>query len=211
MELLDVYDNNGNPTGRKIVRGDKSVILNENEHIAVAVIFIENNNHEFLIQKTSKEKGGHFSSTGGHVDSGETPLETIKREVYEELGINIEKDNIVDYGGIKQKGLLEHIITHCEIINQKTSKISKERFALDEDIKQIVCFNILQIGELVAHLDEPFQKEYSGMPWGDIVGMRNHVVHGYDTIDIDEVWKTSIYNIGPLMNYCREILDKNIL
>ncbi len=98
MELLDVYDNNGNVTGRKIIRGDKTAILNENEHIAVAVIFIENDNGEFLIQKTSKEKGGEFSSTGGHVDSGETPLEAIKREVKEELGINIDDEQIEDYG-----------------------------------------------------------------------------------------------------------------
>ena len=98
MELLDVYDNNGNVTGRTIIRGDKTAILNENEHIAVAVIFIENDNGEFLIQKTSKEKGGDFSSTGGHVDSGETPLEAIKREVKEELGINIDDEQIEYYG-----------------------------------------------------------------------------------------------------------------
>ncbi len=98
MELLDVYDDNGNITGRTIIRGDKTAILNENEHIAVAVIFIENDNGEFLIQKTSQEKGGKFSSTGGHVDSGETPLETIKREVKEELGVNIEQKQIEEYG-----------------------------------------------------------------------------------------------------------------
>ena len=98
MELLDIYDNKGNTTGRKIIRGDKTAILKDNEHIAIAVIFIENNNSEFLIQKTSQEKGGEFSSTGGHVDSGETPLETIKREVKEELGINIDNDLIEEYG-----------------------------------------------------------------------------------------------------------------
>ena len=54
MELLDIYDNDGNVTGRTIVRGDKTAKLNENEHIAVAVIFIENDKGEFLIQKTSK-------------------------------------------------------------------------------------------------------------------------------------------------------------
>ena len=98
MELLDVYDSNGNVTGRKIIRGDKTAVLDVNEHIAVAVIFIENDNGEFLIQKTSKEKGGEFSSTGGHVDSGETPLMSIKREVKEELGVNVDNEEIEEYG-----------------------------------------------------------------------------------------------------------------
>lgn len=98
MELLDVYDNNGNVTGRKVIRGDKTAVLEENEHIAVAVIFIENDKGEFLIQKTSKEKGGEFSSTGGHVDSGETPIMAIKREVKEELGVNIDNEQIEEYG-----------------------------------------------------------------------------------------------------------------
>ena len=98
MELLDDYDNNGNVTGKTIIRGDKNAVLNDNEHIAVAVIFIENENGEFLIQKTSHEKGGLFSSTGGHVDSGETPLVTIKREVKEELGFNVDNDQIEEYG-----------------------------------------------------------------------------------------------------------------
>ena len=98
MELLDIYDNDGNVTGRTIVRGDKTAKLNENEHIAVAVIFIENDKGEFLIQKTSKEKGGKYSSTGGHITKGETPFSTIKREVEEELGINIDNENIEEYG-----------------------------------------------------------------------------------------------------------------
>lgn len=98
MELLDIYDNFGKTTGRIIKREDKSIILNKNEHIAVAVIFIENSQGEFLMQKTSKEKGGEYSSTGGHVNAGETPLESIKREVKEEIGINIDNDNIVELG-----------------------------------------------------------------------------------------------------------------
>ena len=98
MELLDIYDNNGNKTGRTIVRGDKNAILNDNEHFAVSVIFIENDNKEFLIQKASKEKGKYYSSTGGHVNSKETPKETIIREVKEELGIDINNDEIKEYG-----------------------------------------------------------------------------------------------------------------
>ena len=49
MEMLDIYDSNGNKTGRQIVRGDRSVTLTPDEHIALAVIFIENSKGEFLI------------------------------------------------------------------------------------------------------------------------------------------------------------------
>lgn len=98
MELLDVFDNNGNKTGRVVVRGDKSVVLSDNEHIAVGVIFIENSEGKFLMQKTSLEKGGEYSSTGGHIVSGEEPIVSIKREVLEELGIDVSNDNIIELG-----------------------------------------------------------------------------------------------------------------
>jgi hypothetical protein len=85
MELLDVYDCFGNKTGRVVERGNKDEVFNDDEHIAVAIIYIENDKGEFLIQKTSKEKGGHYSSTGGHINHGEDALSAIIREVKEEL------------------------------------------------------------------------------------------------------------------------------
>ena len=129
MELLDVYDDLGNVTGRTVVRGDKSVKLNEHEHIAVAIIFIENDKGEFLIQKTSKEKGGYYSSTGGHIDSGETPLNTIKREVLEEFiiflyyikkNIDINKVKLqkeeVDYVKYMSKDEINELIENNEML-----------------------------------------------------------------------------------------------
>lgn len=100
MELLDVYDCSGNKTGRVVERGNKDEIFNDNEHIAVAIIYIENDKGEFLIQKTSKEKGGHYSSTGGHINHGEDAFSTIVREVKEELGVDISNDNIISLGHI---------------------------------------------------------------------------------------------------------------
>ena len=44
------------------------------------------------------EKGGEWSSAGGHVNSGEAPLRSIKREVFEELGIDIENDDVKGLG-----------------------------------------------------------------------------------------------------------------
>lgn len=96
MEKLDVYDEHGRRTGKVVERGNLN--LESNEHIAVAVIYLENSQGQFLIQKTSKEKGEKYSSTGGHITSGDTPLEAIKREVKEELGISIDNEPIEELG-----------------------------------------------------------------------------------------------------------------
>ncbi len=96
MELLDVYDDNGNITGEYVERGPKTKELEPHKHIAICVIFIENSKHHFLIQKTSEEKDSVFASTGGHVDKGETPANSILREVKEELGIDISNQKIIE-------------------------------------------------------------------------------------------------------------------
>ncbi len=143
MELLDVYDSHGNRTGRTVVRGDKTVKLNENEHIAVGVIFIENNKNEFLIQKTSKEKGGEFSSTGGHIDSGETPLTSIRREVKEELGINVDNDDIIEYGFIQYDMPLRFLFYLKKNINLDDVKVQKE------EVDYVEYMSIDKINELI--------------------------------------------------------------
>lgn len=97
MEYLDIYNEKKEKLNKKIKRGDK---LLDNEHILVTVIFIENNEGKYLIQKTSKEKGEKYATTGGHVLSGETPKTAIIREVKEELGLDISNENIIYIGDL---------------------------------------------------------------------------------------------------------------
>lgn len=100
MELLDVYNSNGEITGKVVERGTKDEFFGPDEHIGVAIIYIENSKGEFLMQLTSKEKGNIYSATGGHIDHGETPYETIVREVKEEIGLDISNENVIDLGHI---------------------------------------------------------------------------------------------------------------
>ena len=78
-----------------------------------------------------------------------------------------------------------------------------------KDVRDIVCFNILQIGELAKHLPSSFIDNHSGVPWKNIKGMRDWVVHGYGTIDFDTIWKTAVEDIKPLREYCESILETN--
>ena len=79
-------------------------------------------------------------------------------------------------------------------------------FALNDDIKEVVCFNLFQIGELANGLSIEFIKENNKIPWKQIIGMRNRIVHGYDTINLEIVWNTANESIPELIEYCKEIL-----
>lgn len=146
MEILDIYDNNGCLTGKTIIRGDKIVKLDNNEHIALTVIFIENSKHEFLIQKTSEEKDSVFATTGGHVQSGETPLQAIIRETYEELGIDISNEDIKELGYMLYDIPLRFIfylkkdIDINNLILQKDEVVCVKYMSIDE-ISQLIKNN----------------------------------------------------------------------
>ena len=109
----------------------------------------------------------------------------------------------------REKGLLLGIIKHCEKINEKMVNLTREEFDINEDILQIICFNIMQIGELAKNFDNTFINKYSDVPWRQIKGMRDKVAHGYGTIDKERVWNTALYDINPLLNYCNKILKDN--
>lgn len=110
---------------------------------------------------------------------------------------------------IKETGILLAIIKHCNKINEKMKGLERKKFDKDEDVVQIICFNILQIGELAKKLEPSFVSNYNAVPWGKIKGMRDKVAHGYDKIDMDRVWNTALYDINPLLEYCQTILNEN--
>ena len=110
---------------------------------------------------------------------------------------------------VKEKGLLNNIVKHCNKINEKMNGLTKEQFDKDEDVVQIICFNILQIGELAKNFTPEFLSKYNKVPWQQIKGMRDKVAHGYDTIDLDRVWFTAVEDINPLLDYCNEILSND--
>ena len=91
MELRDLYDSKKILTGEVIKKGEK---VPSGRYYITVVVFIENNQGEFLLQKRVKEKDGKWSTTGGHPKAGESSLEGIVTEIDEELGIRIKQNEL---------------------------------------------------------------------------------------------------------------------
>ena len=110
---------------------------------------------------------------------------------------------------IKTKGLLLNIVKHCKRIEEKIDNIDKETYDTNEDIKDVICFNLLQIGELVKGLELEFCNTYKDIPWNKVKGMRDRIVHGYGSMDMNRVWLTAVEDVRPLREYCEKILRDN--
>lgn len=93
-EERDLYNSNLEKTGKTYFKGDD---IPTGYYPMVVMIAIENSKGEFLMQRRSKNKGGDWGVTGGHPKAGETPIEGIVTEVKEELGININKDEVIEF------------------------------------------------------------------------------------------------------------------
>ena len=94
MELLDVYNEEGKITGKIVPRGTKKEDYNNGEHVGVVQIFIENEEGKFLLEKSAKDEGFKYLPVGGHILSGETPLQGIIRETNEEIGLDIKNEKL---------------------------------------------------------------------------------------------------------------------
>ena len=164
MELLNVYDNEGNLLDKVIPRGDKSVVLNDNEHIGVVVIFIENSKGEFLMQKTSVEKGSEYSSTGGHIDKGETPLSSIVREIKEELGIDVDSNELEYLGYL----LYDRPIRFMYYLKKDID--IKDIVVQEEEVEFVKYMSVSEIKEIISK--EEITKSH-GIIFNKILELKN--------------------------------------
>lgn len=110
---------------------------------------------------------------------------------------------------VREKGILLYIIDYCKRIEEKVIGITKQSFDENLDVCEIVCFNILQIGELAKKLSVDFITKYNEVPWKNIKGMRDKVAHDYGTIDYEQVWNAATSDIKALREYCEKILNNN--
>lgn len=124
-EKLDVYNIDKKRTG-KVIERKQGVTLNKGEYIISVQCWIVNREGKILLTQRSlnKNNGGKWEPTGGLVISGETSKQGIKRELKEEIGLEIEDNKI---------RLIKEIVEENENLNFfRDIYLIKEDINLDE-------------------------------------------------------------------------------
>ncbi len=115
MEKWDILDKNGKFTGKQITRN--RVVLAPGEYHLVVHIWVVGSDGRILIQRRSDSKPlmpGEWAATGGAAISGESSIEAARRELFEELSIEMNERNTRFIGRIlRRNSLLDIYMVRC--------------------------------------------------------------------------------------------------
>ncbi len=86
-----------------------------------------------------------------------------------------------------------------------TDEISEKDFSQNRMLILSVIKEIEIIGEAASKISEEIKLKYPEVPWKDIIGMRNRLIHGYFEVNIELVWNTVNNNLPQLLSLLQKI------
>lgn len=103
---------------------------------------------------------------------------------------------------------IEHILQECEFLLENSEKLTFEEFIEDNVLMRAFVRSLEVIGEATKYLPEEFRKKYSHIPWREIAGMRDKLIHEYFGVSYTIIWETVEKDIPKLKNQIEEIMKK---
>jgi uncharacterized protein with HEPN domain len=96
---------------------------------------------------------------------------------------------------------INKILIDLEFLIKHTKNITKDEFGKNELLIDSIMFRFIQISEHIKKFTSDFRNEHPHIPWKDIIGLRNRIVHEYGNVDLDIIYDTvkeDIYIIEKL-------------
>lgn len=108
----------------------------------------------------------------------------------------------------RDEGTLLDIAKAARAVLTFTQGLQKEQFLEDFKTQSAVLYQLIVIGEAVKRLSFELRQQHPEIPWAPMAGMRDHLIHGYDVVDWDEVWKTATRDVPDLLNKMETFLSQ---
>lgn len=100
---------------------------------------------------------------------------------------------------------LQDILEAITDIENFVANITYEEFVKDKKTLNAVVRSIEIIGEASKNLPRPLKTKYAELPWKEIAGMRDKLIHAYFGMDTETIWETIKHNIPGLKQTIQKI------
>jgi uncharacterized protein with HEPN domain len=109
---------------------------------------------------------------------------------------------------LRDSSTLEDIVRAARLAIEFKESMDREAFLKDMKPQAAVLHQLMVIGEAVKRLSDEFRSSHPEVPWGLIARMRDKLIHGYDIVDLEEVWKTTCTDIPDLLMRVEALIEK---
>jgi len=93
---------------------------------------------------------------------------------------------------------IDDILESIDHLDEYMNGVSKDTFIASHQIQDVVIRRLQIIGEATKHLPQEVKELFPEVPWKDVTGMRDIVVHDYFGVSLKQVWETATRDIAPL-------------
>ena len=93
---------------------------------------------------------------------------------------------------------LRHILDAISQIEEYTVGMDQDDFMVARLVQDAVIRQFEVIGEATKNLSSGLKELYNHVPWKDIAGMRDKLIHQYFGVDLSSVWETVVHDLPPL-------------
>ena len=94
----------------------------------------------------------------------------------------------------------------CERIVGYLRGVDKLAFLANSEKRYAIYAQLIIIGEAASRFSADYQNAHPKIPWRKMIGMRNRIVHEYDSIDWNIVWDTATTHIPGLISALQPLL-----
>ena len=104
---------------------------------------------------------------------------------------------------------LQDIIQSIQQIEKYLDEVTEDEFYQNTEKQDAVLRRLEIIGEAVKHLPHEIRDNYPDIPWRQIAGMRDIIIHEYFGITLEMVWIVATEDILDLKAKVKEIIESN--
>ena len=102
---------------------------------------------------------------------------------------------------------LRHILDAIAKIEEYLSDLDEDGFHRDYLVQDGVIRRLEIIGEATKNLSSTLRTRYAYVPWKDVAGMRDKLIHHYFGVDLEAVWSTATTELPDLRANVNRILE----
>ena len=109
----------------------------------------------------------------------------------------MHKDNRYYLGKMQEN--VEFILSHMD-------GVSKQQLDDDPVLLDSMMLRLVQISENARNLTDEFRNQNKHIPWTDIYGLRNRIVHDYGHVDLSIVYATLTHDVGEIKQFIEDTI-----